>query len=328
MREALEQSWRKANVLSYLLWPLSLLYRALFSIRSALYSFKVLASYRAPVPVIVVGNLTVGGTGKTPLVIYLVEELRRHGFTPGVISRGYGGVSDDYPLVVNLDTPVTTCGDEPALIARRTNVPMVVGPRRKDSIARLIKDYSVDLIISDDGLQHLAMQRDIEICLQDATSNSSNTFLLPAGPYREPLARLQSVDMIVKHGLPDDSKGEFAMNLLPDEPRAINPSAKQTPFDCGQRIEALAGIGNPHRFFDTCKHLGYQFNQHVFNDHHLFNAEDIDFTDAQVLMTEKDAVKCQSFADDRHWYLPVNAKLSKEFTTVLLDKLAAKAQAL
>ena len=325
VRTLIEGSWRKANILTLALWPLSLVYRVLFSLRGALYQLKILQRYRAPLPVIIVGNLTVGGTGKTPLVIYLVEELRRQGFKPGVISRGYGSNADNYPCVVSPDTPVSHSGDEPALIVRRTAVPMTIGADRKAAIETLIKHADVDIIISDDGLQHLALQRDLEICLMDDTSAYSNKCLLPAGPYREPLVRLQSVDIIVKHGLKQDNSTEFAMNLEPRPPRLVKEQSAQTSveFDPKHAFHAVAGIGNPQRFFDTCRALNYTFTAHSFADHHVFSKRDLAFDGMPVLMTEKDAVKCQEFADNTHWYLPVDAKLSEDFKALLMRKLQA-----
>lgn len=336
LREQIERSWRAPNLLTVLLWPLSLLYRIAFFLKCWCYRVGIYKTYRAPVPVIVVGNLTVGGTGKTPLVIYLVEELRRQGYTPGVISRGYGGQAAQYPFRVTASSPVTDSGDEPALIVRRTGADMVVGPNRQTSIETLLATSPVDVIISDDGLQHFALGRDIELCLIDSTSPSNNGCLLPAGPYRESLSRLKTVDLIVEHGLPEDRGDAFAMNLTPVNPQLVNQACHtnghvgrgqaevtEVEFDVEQNFHALAGIGKPERFFDTCRELGYRFTEHPFNDHHDFEPNDIDFGDSQVLMTEKDAVKCHAFADLRHWYLPVDATLSEQFNHQLSKKLKA-----
>ncbi|MCL4136572.1 UNVERIFIED_CONTAM: hypothetical protein GTU68_030338 [Idotea baltica] len=326
-REQLLKSWHQPNLLTLLLWPLSLLYRILFSLRNAAYKLGLKKSYRAPVPVIVVGNITVGGTGKTPMVLYLVELLRQQGFNPGVISRGYSGTSESYPLTVLASTPVADCGDEPALIVKRSNVPMVVGSERAASIKKLLNEFEVDVIISDDGLQHLAMQRDIEICLQDLTKNSRNNCLLPAGPYREPQSRLQTVDMIVQHipesGL-DVSPQAYAMSLVAGQPTSLIKN-DDLQWSAAEKVHAVAGIGNPHRFFNTCRSLGLDIIEHAFADHHHFKAADIEFDDAlPVLMTEKDAVKCVDFADQQHWYLPVNAKLAASFNESLLKLLKTK----
>lgn len=331
LRKILMRSWQKSNGLTIMLWPLSLVYRLLFALRSQLYKMGVLASYTAPVPVIVVGNLSVGGTGKTPLVIYLIERLRELGFRPGVISRGYGGDASSYPLLLNANTPVEDSGDEPALIFRRTGAPIVVGPERAADVKLLLDRADVDVIVSDDGLQHLALNRDIEICLLDDTSPLKNLCCLPAGPLREPMSRLGSVDLIVRHQAsgavsekaecPASNAGEFTMGLEPGEPHSLLES-NQVSFDSSKPLHAIAGIGNPQRFFNTCREIGLTFTAHSFADHHRFEADDLNFNDGlAVLMTEKDAVKCQAFAKPQHWYLPVDAKLSSGFVEALLKKL-------
>ncbi len=343
-REALERSWRRPNGLTLALRPLSWLYRALYKLRGLGYRLGVFASYRAPVPVLVIGNLTVGGTGKTPLVVHIINLLQQNGYTPGVISRGYGGKSPGYPLLVNHTTPVHYSGDEPALIVGRTLVDMVVGSDRKASIESLLKiNPEIDIIVSDDGLQHLALQRDIEVCVMDATSPQTNQCLLPAGPYRESIARLDSVDIVVEHGLADDinrSEGadkelsRFAMNLRPQAPKLVASLSRldqinslddsdSQEFNASLNIHAVAGIGNPQRFFDTCEALGYSLTKHAFADHHVYQKHEVVFADEPVLMTEKDAVKCQDFADQRHWFLPVDATLSDEFNTELLARVAS-----
>lgn len=314
-RDTLIDSWRKPNALTFALWPLSQLYRALFSLNRKLYQVGIKSSFRAPAPVIIVGNITVGGTGKTPLVIFLVELLRERGYRPAVISRGYAGNSPCYPLLVTKDTPVLECGDEPSLIVRRTGVPMCVGPNRQQSIELLIDRHDVDVIISDDGLQHFALERDIELCLVDQKSSLLNKCLLPAGPFREVISRLSTVDFVIHHG--GDSR--YSMSLQLDAPRNIVGADKS--FDHTKHTHALAGIGNPQRFFDACLSLGLNIESHAFPDHHQFSRSDIDFGDAQVIMTEKDAVKCEHFADQQHWYLPVDAKLSAEFNNDLIDAL-------
>lgn len=321
IKDTLEKSWKKPNLLTGLLKPLSHVYKGVFSLRKKAYRQGVFGSYRAPIPVIVVGNLTVGGTGKTPLVIYLVEQLRQQGLHPGVISRGYSGEAPEYPFAVTPNSDVSHSGDEPALIVKRTGVPMMVGPDRKAAIEALLAEHAIDVIISDDGLQHLALQRDIEICIIDDTSPQENEHLLPAGPYREPLNRLMSVDFIVRHGGDvGNADNQFSMSLQADEPLPLR-SQSGAGFPLEKPIHAIAGIGNPQRFFDTCESQNYHFEAHRFADHHHFTQSDIDFGDSTVLMTEKDAVKCLDFADDRHWYLPVNAKLSEGLIEAVMAKL-------
>ena len=328
LRRALEQSWIRPSWLTLLLLPLSWLYQLVFSLRGRLYQFGLCKSYKASIPVIVVGNLTVGGTGKTPLTIHLVELLRKHGYSPGIISRGYGSLADEYPYHVTQDSPIESSGDEPALIVKRTGAPMMIGANRKDAIESLLAIHpKVDVILSDDGLQHLALERNIEICVIDATSPKQNQYLLPAGPYREPLARLKTVDLVIKHGAKEDKNGEFAMNLQAQLPKLVSDLDREVSvtdaadnhehisqiLDKSQKLQALAGIGNPQRFFTTCRDLGFVFDEHVFSDHHRFVENDINFGESSVLMTEKDAVKCQKFSSAKHWYLPVDAKLSTDF---------------
>lgn len=325
IQRLIEQSWLKSNVLTALLWPLSMVYRVLFGLRRWCYRLGLFSSFKASMPVIIVGNLTVGGTGKTPLVIHLVEELRRLGFKPGVISRGYGGNAPSYPCAVTNSTPVAHSGDEPALIVRRTGISMVVGADRRAAIELLLQQSDIDIIISDDGLQHLALQRDLEVCLVDSTSPNTNAFLLPAGPYREHRSRLKSVDLVVNHGLPNDTEAAYAMNLNASAPQPVSPESVSdggVVFDSGEHFHAVAGIGNPQRFFNTCRSLGYHFDEHPFADHHSFKVNDFEFATEQVLMTEKDAVKCQAFADSRHWYLPVDATLSNDFSKALAGLLS------
>ena len=200
-------------------------------------------------------------------------------------------------------------------------MPMMVRPDRQASIEALLVSHEVDVIVSDDGLQHLALERDIEICLVDDTSPQENEFMLPAGPYREPLSRLMSVDFIVRHGgQVGNADNQFAMNLVATKPKPV-VAKNGTKFDHKASIHAVAGIGNPQRFFDTCEALGYKISKHEFPDHHHFSFHDISFTDGLVLMTEKDAVKCTHIAGEQHWYLPVDANLTKGFSSAIIKRL-------
>jgi tetraacyldisaccharide 4'-kinase len=324
IKKSLLNSWNKPNALTGMLRPLSAVYKGIFALRKTAFQRGLLETYQAPVPVIIVGNLTVGGTGKTPLVVHLVEQLRLRGFKPGVISRGYSGNAENYPLLVTADTPVQHCGDEPALIVRRKGVQMAVGPNSRDSIELLIEYTDIDLIISDDGLQHLALQRDLEICLIDDTIEHENQNLLPAGPYREPLSRLLSVDFIVRHGGEiGNAETQFSMQREPATPLPVMAD-NMTSFPQGAHFHAVAGIGKPQRFFDTCEGLGFTISGHSFDDHYFFSAEDITFAEMPVLMTEKDAVKCQKIAGDLHWYLPVDARLSKGFADAIVETVRYK----
>ncbi|MFT5136718.1 MAG: tetraacyldisaccharide 4'-kinase [Arenicella sp.] len=325
LQRRLLKSWNKADSLTIALWPFSILYRGLFFLKKTSYQIGLAKSYRAPVPVVVVGNITVGGTGKTPLVVYLIELLREYGYRPGVISRGYAGESSSYPVSVDGDTAVAICGDEPAMIVQRTNVPMVIGPNRRDDIELLLQNFDINVVISDDGLQHFELQRDIDICLQDATSQQENTHLLPAGPYREPKSKLDHFDLLVHHvsaGSLTDKP--YSMNLLPQTVKALS-SSNTNSFDASNGVHAVAGIGNPQRFFDTCRQLGWNISEHAFEDHYAFVASDLEFSDdLPIVMTEKDAVKCQEFNNNCLWYLPVDVNISKEFSRrfkVLLESI-------
>jgi tetraacyldisaccharide 4'-kinase len=325
LQRRLLRSWIKPDGLTLALWPFSLLYRCLFLVKKTSHQIGLAKSYRAPVPVVVVGNITVGGTGKTPLVVYLIELLREYGYRPGVISRGYAGESNSYPVSVKIDTEVAICGDEPAMIVQRTNVPMVIGPNRRDDIEVLLNDFDVDIVISDDGLQHFELQRDIEICLHDATSIRENTHLLPAGPYREPKSKLDVFDLLVHHVNADSLTDKpYSMNLVPQSIQAVC-NTNTTSFDASDGVHAVAGIGNPQRFFDTCHKMGWNITQHAFDDHHAFVASDFQFEDhLPIVMTQKDAVKCQEFNNNSLWYLPVDVNISKEFSRrfkVLLERI-------
>lgn len=317
-------------MLTLMLLPLSWLYAFLFYLRGRLFRLGVLKTFTADVPVIVVGNITVGGTGKTPLTIYLIELLRNYGFTPGVISRGYGSEAERYPYSVRDDSPVAQSGDEPALIVKRTQVPLVIGADRKSSVQALLKAHpTVDVILSDDGLQHLALDRDVELCVLNDSAANSNQHLFPAGPYRESTRRLNTVDLIVRNGSADESGRAYGMKLVPSEPRPVNTSdaIAKNEFNPTLPVQAVAGIGNPERFFNTCRDLGWSITEVVYQDHHKFKPSDIDFGSMQVLMTEKDAVKCKEFSNSNHWYLPVNAKLSNQFNERLIELVKSAASA-
>ena len=322
LRETLIAGWRKPNWLTATLWPLSLLYRGIYQLNRLSYQAGLRSTYRAPVPVIVVGNLTVGGTGKTPLVAHIVQLLQAQGLRPGIISRGYHSQASEFPLLVETTTEVAQAGDEPSLLMRRTGTPIAIGPDRRAAIELLLAHHALDVIVSDDGLQHHALARDIEVCLIDQTSQNDNHGLLPAGPYRESPARQKQVDFVVYHVGPDSVTHGFTMQLVPDQIKAVAPSNIASPPSDGP-IHAVAGIGNPQRFFDACERLGFVIIPHAFPDHHEFTAGDIDFgPDAVVLMTEKDAVKCEKIADQRHWYVPVSAQLSPGFDNALMDRLS------
>lgn len=253
------------------------------------------------IPVVVVGNITVGGTGKTPLITYLVKRARELGFTPGIVSRGYGGKAD-YPLLVDAETQASACGDEPRLLASRLGCPLAVDPQRSRAVEALAGQ--VDLIFSDDGLQHYAMARSAEILVVDAQRGFGNGWLLPAGPLREPVSRLESVDLVLANGRDFQVQASALINAATGEQADLHSLH-------GQAVQAVSGIGNPQRFYDTLTALGAQVVPHSFPDHHSFTAADFDFaqeTPGLIVMTEKDWVKCRTFAQANWWYLAVDAQ--------------------
>jgi len=301
--------WRPRGILALALAPLAALFCALASLRRLAYKLGWLRSERLPVPVIVVGNITVGGAGKTPLVMYLVERLRAMGHRPGVVSRGYGGRLSADPRPVTASSDPLEVGDEPVLIARRTAGPVWVARRRTQAAQALLAHSDCDVLICDDGLQHHALQRDLEIALVDGRG-LGNGLCLPAGPLREPAARLAQVDAVLANGT--DRAGAWRLDLQPEALLSVAAPERKHRLEAlaGQTVHALAGIGNPARFFETLRRAGLRAHEHSFADHHRFRPQDIRFDDdLPVLMTEKDAVKCGSFAGPQHWYLRVGARL-------------------
>ena len=319
----LEQIWygNKFHFLSFILIPLAWLFCLISSLRRHAYSSGLLQSNKLPVPVIIVGNISVGGTGKTPLVIWLVKFLIKQGFKPGVISRGYGGQAEHWPQQVLPDSDPLLVGDEPVVIANNTDCPVYVAPGRFEAGKRLLENNDCDIIVCDDGLQHYALHRDFEICVVDGKRRHGNGRCLPAGPLRESRSRLKSVDAIICNGA--DVSGEFYMQLDPVKIRQVKSDDSRSfeKFET-KNIHAIAAIGNPDRFFDTLRDLGLNITEHAFEDHHIFKSEDIEFGDnKQVIMTEKDAVKCREFANDHHWYLSVEAKLPEIFEQRVINML-------
>jgi len=326
----IERHWQSITPVSALLYPASLLYRAAVSIRRA-----ATTPARLRVPVIVVGNVTVGGTGKTPLTLWLEETLRDHGWTPGIACSGYGG-SNPGPQPVTPDSDPAACGDEAVLLARRSGCEVWAGADRVATAeALLVSRAKCDVILCDDGLQHHALARDVEICVIDGERGLGNGWMLPAGPLREPEARLASVDALVVHGGADHSSlmhlpgnaARFGMALEGREFRnLLNPGqAAGAESFRGKRIHAVAGIGNPQRFFRHLQEMGLDFTAHAFPDHYPFTASDLDYAGAEaVLMTEKDAVKCRRFATEIHWELPVDAAPDPGLVDLVLRKLNAR----
>jgi tetraacyldisaccharide 4'-kinase len=285
---------------------LSAVYGAISSIRRSAYSRRLAGSTRLACPVVVVGNLTVGGTGKTPLVCWLAGQLIELGFNPGVVSRGYGG-SSRVPRLVQASDNSDQVGDEAILLARRSRVRVAIG-RNRPAAAQLLIDAGCNVIVSDDGLQHYALQRDCEIIVIDGDRRFGNGHLLPAGPLRETPARLERADAIVFNGGDAESGGALRMRLLATSAIAMKyGTAKPLREFAGHPVHAIAAIGNPQRFFAMLRAVGISVVEHPLPDHAKLRIEDISFPDdLAVLMTEKDAVKCREIAGPHHWYVPVS----------------------
>ncbi|HCT40431.1 MAG TPA: tetraacyldisaccharide 4'-kinase [Moraxellaceae bacterium] len=313
-------AWYRGHPLLWLLWPFSVVYALVTELRRFLYRHKWLASQRFRLPVIVVGNITVGGTGKTPLTLALISFLREQGYRPAVVSRGYGGHAE-YPYQLNEQSTPAESGDEPLAIFRRTGVPVVVDPVRTRAVSWLQQHTDCNVVLCDDGLQHYALERDIEIAVIDGGRGLGNRLLLPAGPLREPVSRLASVDLVVVNGEGMQWPGASVMQLQPQPWRPLHSGASATPVP-GARVHAVAGIGNPQRFFAQLQAQGFDVVPHAFADHHAYSARDFAFAEAlSVVMTEKDAVKCAGFAAENWWYVPVQAVLPPVFLDGLLQRL-------
>ncbi|WP_255482918.1 tetraacyldisaccharide 4'-kinase [Marinobacterium marinum] len=314
-----------------MLRPLSALFRCLVQRRCARQRRLGSAESGIPVPVVIVGNISIGGTGKTPLTIALIELLRAEGYRPGVVSRGYGAAPPSYPWHVTAETPPATGGDEPCLIVQRTDVPLVIDPDRPRAVDALLDHSPCDVIISDDGLQHYALARDIEIAVVDGRRGLGNGHCLPEGPLREPPERLALVDWVVVNGaatvagLPALEQTPVCMQLFPSRltPLSGGPSIRPECWTQGRQVHAVAGIGNPGRFFDTLRSLGFEPIEHPLEDHAAMTPEQFDFLPPlPVIMTEKDAVKCRAFPLKEAWVLRVEARLSASFQSQFLQRLA------
>ncbi|HHL2825886.1 TPA: tetraacyldisaccharide 4'-kinase [Citrobacter murliniae] len=317
--------WSGESPLWRLLLPLSWLYGLVSGGIRLCYTLGLKRAWRAPVPVVVVGNLTAGGNGKTPVVIWLVEQLQQRGVRVGVVSRGYGGKAQAYPLLLTTETTTAEAGDEPVLIFQRTGVPVAVSPVRTDAVKAILARHDVQIIVTDDGLQHYRLARDVEIVVIDGERRFGNGWWLPAGPMRERAGRLKSVDaMIVNGGTP--LPGEIPMCLEPGLAVNLRTGERRNVAQL-PNIVAMAGIGHPPRFFATLEACGARPQKCIaLADHQSLTYSDVSVLsgeDQTLVMTEKDAVKCRAFADDNWWYLPVDAHLSGEQPGVLLDKLTS-----
>jgi len=340
VREWLEREWQSRGGGALIFLPFALVFGAAVWARRFLYRARILRAWRARAPVIVVGNITVGGTGKTPLVIAIVEMLVAQGRNPGVVARGYGRVprrEHDPRGVVRVYPDVATpehFGDEPVLIARRSRVPVYISPDRAAAARSLLQAHpEVDVVVSDDGLQHYALARDVEIAVVDAERGFGNGLLLPSGPLREPVARLRGVDAVVLNGdegaRADFGPRNFAMRLGRERFAALSSNEELSPQEFalrarGRSVAAVAGIGNPERFFAHLARLGVAARRLPFPDHHAYQPAELKLPGVEVIvMTEKDAVKCAAFADARMWSMRVDALLDPEFDAFIAASLTA-----
>ncbi|MGI0116574.1 tetraacyldisaccharide 4'-kinase [Zooshikella sp. RANM57] len=326
IKQHITQAWYQGSKWLCLLYPLSYLFKCIARQRRK--SFLSKPPPALSKPVIVVGNIAVGGTGKTPVVAAIVQKLQQQGLQVGIISRGYGGSGTQYPLDVNEQSSALICGDEPLMLRQMTKVPVIVDPHRYQAAQYLIQQYAVDIIVADDGLQHYRLPRDIEVVVIDGQRGMGNGYCLPMGPLREPVERLHSVDFVICNGayLPEKKLPVVACEMQLHPVRIYNLKTGEVSNISqwqGKTVEAVAGIGNPHRFFNTLAGLGIKPKAHVFADHYQYQVEDLIFdSDHPIIMTTKDAVKCHAFASERFWCLAVEAELPEVFWTSLLAKTA------
>ena len=325
--------WYEDGRAYWLLLPLTALYALATVVRRWLYDAGVFKSQSAGVPVVVVGNVTAGGTGKTPTTIWLARELEERGFSPGIVSRGYGGSKSDSPMRVDTDSDPAVTGDEPVLLARRSGCPVVVDADRVRAARMLVED-GVDVVIADDGLQHYRLNRDYEICVIDGKRGLGNGFQLPAGPLREPATRVADVDQVFVNGhlhRPHESilnvlQNALQFSLVATEAARLNGSLVR-PLErfSGTTVHGVAAIGNPSRFFDLLRDEDIQVIEHPFPDHAVISRKSLQFKDGfDVLMTEKDAVKFGTDAPDNYWYVPVTPQFEQTDSGPWLEQIASR----
>lgn len=322
----IEKIWFDNHILGKLmwplLWPLSRLFKYVANKKKLDYFTGKKTAYKSSVPVVVVGNITAGGNGKTPVVVWLVEQLQLKGMKVGVASRGYGGKAPHYPYLLSNTTTPEISGDEPVLIKQRTKAHVAVAPVRSEAV-KMLEEQGVDIVITDDGLQHYALQRDVEFIVIDGKRRFGNQAFIPLGPLREGLDRLASVDFLICNG-EQPKTNEIAMTLEPSKAVNLVTGEKKSVSNLGELV-AFAGIGHPPRFFDTLASLNADvIHTQGFVDHKAFEPEEIKNLmqyGEQLIMTEKDAVKCQSFAESSWWYLPVDASFPEEKAQQILNKI-------
>ena len=324
----IEQSWYQKRLWLWLLWPISLITKFAAKKRREKFLSQPALSWNSEAPIVVVGNLVVGGTGKTPIVIWLTKLLERNGYKPGVVSRGYGGSSPKNPIIVNNETSVSISGDEPLIIFQNTQRPVCISSNRISAVNKLLKETDTNIIISDDGLQHYKMNRDLEIVVFDGNRGIGNGLCLPAGPLREPLERLEEADFMVsssKYTQLNTKHKNYLMNYQPIEWVRISDNKRfaADSWLLSKNVHAVAGIGNPAKFYKTLSNLGLNPIPHSFPDHYQFVEEDLEFGDSlPIIMTEKDAARCLELDNKNIWYLSIEATFEdKEFEREVLNKI-------
>lgn len=321
----LERHWYRRSLtgLIFLLLPFSWLFRLVVNVRLFLYKHNILKTIHFSVPVIVVGNITVGGTGKTPLVVWLANKLKNQKWRPGIVSRGMGGARQQQPVWVDYHSEPQQVGDEAILLARQTTCPIVVCVDRVAAVKELLNHSDCNIVISDDGLQHYRLGRLIEIAVIDGDRQLGNGHMLPAGPLREPASRLIQVDFIVQQG-GELHCNHYQMQLVGNELVSIGNPQLTVPLVNfkNKKVHAVAAIGNPSRFFAALRSQELEVIEHVFPDHYLYHPDDFNFSDSlPIVMTEKDKIKCEEFANDKFWYLPVVAHIDQKFEEEIVSKL-------
>lgn len=334
----LNHQWysEKTALLWKLLIPFEVVYRGIIASRRAAYRLGILKSHGMPVPVIIVGNISVGGVGKTPLTAAIADFLQKNNIRPGIISRGYKGKAKTWPQVVDEKSDPFFVGDEPVLLAKKTGCPVVVSPNRVQAGKKLLEKWDVDVLIADDGLQHYALQRDIEIVVIDAERGFGNGHCLPYGPLRESKNRIKNVDFVVRNEGTSTKvahlkcRENFSMKFHVGEVFNLhNPSQKKSLSEFPNKlIYAFAGIGNPKHFFEKLRENDLTIIECAFPDHHRFQARDFSNLPphAEIIMTEKDAVKCGFLKDFMVWVLPIQAELSREFFKSLLAHVVKRSE--
>jgi len=323
LRNWLESLWYGTSPLRWLLWPCSALFAALVRLRRVLYSAGLKRHVRLPVPVVVIGNIAVGGTGKTPTTVWLARELSERGFAVGVIARGYRGRAKHWPQRVTPASDAREVGDEPVLLAKLSGCPVVAGPDRVAAAGRLIEECRVDVLLCDDGLQHYRLARQFEIAVVDGARGIGNGLALPGGPLREPPSRLGEVDAVVVNGDGWSASGVFRARLVPTRVYQVAGQAQRRLADfANSEVHAVAGIANPHRFFGMLEAAGVRVKPHALPDHADISAAELEFEDgALVMITEKDAVKCRSFAQPNVWAVGVELSFDDDDGARLMRRI-------